>query len=80
MSMLVPFVWKTPDNWADIALLSSLGVFGGVGHYCVARAYDLCAGKFHRAHSTNTQMIGSVMSATSVRRNAGPSMSGSAPL
>lgn len=38
MSLVVPFHWKTPESLNDIALLASLGVFGGLGHYCVAKA------------------------------------------
>jgi drug/metabolite transporter (DMT)-like permease len=38
MSVLVPFFWTTPTSLKDITILSSLGIFGGLGHYCVARA------------------------------------------
>lgn len=38
MSAVVPFFWTTPTGWRDTALLASLGVLGGLGHYCVARA------------------------------------------
>lgn len=38
MSALVPFYWTTPSHWFDVALMLSLGVFGGLGHYFVARA------------------------------------------
>lgn len=38
MSIVVPFSWKTPDSWTAVLLLGSLGVLGGLGHYCVARA------------------------------------------
>jgi drug/metabolite transporter (DMT)-like permease len=31
-------VWRTPENWADVAMMASLGILGGLGHYCVARA------------------------------------------
>jgi drug/metabolite transporter (DMT)-like permease len=37
-SFAVPFFWTTPTSLQDIAILSSLGIFGGLGHYCVARA------------------------------------------
>jgi drug/metabolite transporter (DMT)-like permease len=37
MSIVVPFVW-TATTWADAALLFSLGIIGGTGHYFVARA------------------------------------------
>ncbi len=37
-SLAVPFFWTTPASLQDIAILASLGIFGGLGHYCVARA------------------------------------------
>lgn len=37
-TLAVPFFWTTPASLQDIAILSSLGIFGGLGHYCVARA------------------------------------------
>lgn len=60
MSALVPFDWKTPDNWSDVALLCSLGMFGGLGHYCVARAMTYAPANFV-APFNYTQMIGSVI-------------------
>ncbi len=41
MSALVPFDFETPHRLFDAALLASLGVFGGVGHYFVIRAFRL---------------------------------------
>ena len=38
MSAVVPFFWAMPHSLVDVALLASLGVLGGLGHYCVARA------------------------------------------
>ena len=38
LSFIVPFFWTTPERWIDVALLLGLGVFGGIGHYCVATA------------------------------------------
>jgi drug/metabolite transporter (DMT)-like permease len=35
---VLPFVWKTPESFRDIAYFCSLGVLGALGHYCVARA------------------------------------------
>ncbi len=35
---IVPFIWTTPVNWQDAVIMASLGVFGGLGHYCVARS------------------------------------------
>ncbi len=37
-SMLVPFVWTNPASFTQVAMLLSLGVLGGLGHYCVACA------------------------------------------
>jgi drug/metabolite transporter (DMT)-like permease len=60
MSALVPFVWKTPVGMSDWLLLCSLGAFGGLGHYCVARAMTYAAANF-LAPFHYTQMIGSVI-------------------
>jgi drug/metabolite transporter (DMT)-like permease len=38
MALLLPFVWKTPATAFDIVVMSGLGVLGGLGHYCIARA------------------------------------------
>jgi drug/metabolite transporter (DMT)-like permease len=38
MTVIVPFFWTTPTSLGDALLLASLGVLGGLGHYCVARA------------------------------------------
>lgn len=37
-SLAVPFAWVTPRDVWMVLELASLGVFGGLGHYCVARA------------------------------------------
>ena len=37
-SSLVPFVWTNPASFTQVAMLLSLGVLGGLGHYCVACA------------------------------------------
>lgn len=60
MTAVVPFAWVTPKSWTDIALLSSLGIFGGIGHYCVARALTYAPANFI-APFNYTQMIGSVI-------------------
>lgn len=36
---IVPFFWKTPERLVHWLILSALGVLGGLGHYCVARAF-----------------------------------------
>ena len=59
-SLFVPFNWRTPDNWGDLALMLSLGVSGGFGHYCVARAFSYAPANLI-APLNYTQMIGSVI-------------------
>jgi drug/metabolite transporter (DMT)-like permease len=59
-SFFVPFAWKTPDNWRDVAMMLSLGFFGGFGHYCVARAFSYAPANLI-APLNYTQMIGSVI-------------------
>jgi len=60
MSFVVPFHWKTPDNWRDLAMMVSLGISGGLGHYCVARAFSYAPANLI-APLNYTQMIGSVV-------------------
>lgn len=60
MSIWLPFVWKRPASLADWALLCSLGVFGALGHYCVAKAMTYASANFV-APFNYTQMIGSVI-------------------
>lgn len=38
MLVVMPFVWRTPANLADLSMFLGLGVLGALGHYCVARA------------------------------------------
>lgn len=38
MLVFLPFVWTTPVTVFDAVIMFSLGVIGGLGHYCVARA------------------------------------------
>jgi drug/metabolite transporter (DMT)-like permease len=59
MSLVVPFSWTTPASWTDVALLASLGVFGGLGHYCVARALFFAPASLVSPFQY-LQMIGSV--------------------
>ena len=40
MCAVVPFFWKPPQDPGALALFCALGLFGGLGHYCVARAYQ----------------------------------------
>ena len=41
VSLLVPFEWKTPHSLLHIALFCGMGLIGGFGHYCIARAMVL---------------------------------------
>ncbi len=59
MSLIVPFSWKTPGSWTDVMLLGSLGVLGGLGHYCVARAMTYAPANFLSPFQY-WQMVGSV--------------------
>jgi len=59
MSAIVPFSWTTPDSWIDVLLLGSLGVLGGLGHYCVARAMTYAPANFLSPFQY-WQMVGSV--------------------
>lgn len=38
MSVVMLFRWKTPETWYDVGLMCSLGVFGGLGHWSLAKA------------------------------------------
>ena len=38
MALTLPFVWVTPVGVFDTLALYGLGVLGGLGHYCIARA------------------------------------------
>lgn len=38
MFLVLPFVWKTPHGFNDIAMFCSMGVIGALGHYFVTRA------------------------------------------
>jgi drug/metabolite transporter (DMT)-like permease len=39
MSAIVPVVWTAPPSVTSLGLLASLGLWGGLGHYFVARAF-----------------------------------------
>jgi drug/metabolite transporter (DMT)-like permease len=45
-SLPLPFVWQTPANTWDSLLFVSLGVLGGLGHYCLVRAFELAPAPF----------------------------------
>jgi drug/metabolite transporter (DMT)-like permease len=38
MAVFLPFVWTTPVTVFDAVVMGGLGVLGGLGHYCIARA------------------------------------------
>jgi drug/metabolite transporter (DMT)-like permease len=42
----LPLAWKTPETLADAVLLASLGLIGGLGHYCLVRAFELAPAPF----------------------------------
>ena len=52
--------WRTPPTWTDAGLLASLGVLGGMGHYCLARALT-CAPANFVSPFQYWQMVGSVI-------------------
>ena len=60
MSMVVPFAWKTPDSITDAAILGSLGILGGLGHYCLAKASTYAPANFLSPFQY-WQMVGSVL-------------------
>jgi drug/metabolite transporter (DMT)-like permease len=45
-SAVLPFVWQWPAGWWEAMLLAALGVFGGLGHYFLVRAFELAPAPF----------------------------------
>lgn len=45
-SLPLAFVWHTPASGPDALVLCSLGIFGGLGHYCLVRAFELAPAPF----------------------------------
>src|SRR5262249_58623983 len=39
-SLVLPFVWQPPRSFLDFLLLTSLGIFGGFGHYFIVKALE----------------------------------------
>ena len=39
-SLAIPFYWTTPSNF-DLTLMIFMGIAGGIGHYCIIRAFTL---------------------------------------
>lgn len=60
MLLVLPFVWKTPENWADLALFCSMGVLGAISHYFVALALGFAPANIVTPFQY-TQMLGSVL-------------------
>ncbi len=59
ISLALPWLWTPIQSWTDGLLLASLGVLGGVGHYCVARALTYAAASVI-APFQYWQLVGSV--------------------
>ena len=38
MSVIMLFRFKMPETWIDAGLMCGLGIFGGIGHWCLAKA------------------------------------------
>ncbi len=60
MLLVLPFVWKTPENWADLAFFCSMGVLGAISHYFVALALGFAPANIVTPFQY-TQMLGSVL-------------------
>jgi drug/metabolite transporter (DMT)-like permease len=41
MTVVIPFVWSTPDSWFLVALMLILGALGSVGHYMLIIGHRL---------------------------------------
>ena len=39
-TVLLPFIWVTPESFADLAMLLALGCLGGLGHFLVIKAFQ----------------------------------------
>jgi drug/metabolite transporter (DMT)-like permease len=59
-SFIVPFVWTNPASAADLLIMASLGVLGGLGHYCVARSLTYAPANIVSPFQY-FQMVGSVV-------------------
>lgn len=60
MTCALPWIWSPIQSWPDAALLISLGVLGGLGHYFVARALTYAPASVVSPFQY-FQMIGSVI-------------------
>jgi drug/metabolite transporter (DMT)-like permease len=59
MSVVAPWTWVPVQSLGDVGMLASLGVLGGLGHYCVAKAMTFAPASVV-APFQYWQMIGSV--------------------
>lgn len=41
LSLALPFVWQPVMAWWPALMLSSLGIWAGLGHYCLIRAHEM---------------------------------------
>jgi drug/metabolite transporter (DMT)-like permease len=57
---VMPLVWTTPKSWTSGAILLSLGLWGGLGHYFTARAYH-CAPASVVAPFSYLQLVGAAI-------------------
>ena len=39
-AIIAPFFWTTPVSWVDWGLFASMGIAGGLGHFCMVKAYQ----------------------------------------
>ncbi len=46
MTLVLPFVWRTPENMVDVGVFLMAGVSGGLGHYLLVRAFELAPAAF----------------------------------
>ncbi len=60
MFLVLPFVWKTPSSFADIALFCSLGVLGAISDYFIALALRFAPANIVTPFQY-VQMLGSVL-------------------
>jgi drug/metabolite transporter (DMT)-like permease len=57
LGLAMPLVWTAPGSWTSLAILLSLGLWGGLGHYFTARAYH-CAPASVVAPFSYLQLVG----------------------
>jgi drug/metabolite transporter (DMT)-like permease len=60
LGLVMPLVWMTPKSWTSVAVLLSLGPWGGLGHYFTARAYH-CAPASVVAPFSYLQLVGAAV-------------------